>query len=243
MTTVVLVGAKTPQRTKFEEIIHALEGLRLRAAVDDVEELFALLWAERPDILLLDLTEEIHSALELNSFFQQFPVLRPQYVISYSGKNVAAFLLRVDMALEILMPPQDAVFTGITSSGMFREQCAADFLFALGIPACSKGYRYLMCALSLVEQRPEELTMLTKSLYVQVARTFHAQPKSVEKTMRDTVQRAFARGNRALWQSLFYGLIGERGPVLGEFLAVMHRCLERERLERGRMERGRMEHE
>lgn len=248
MFTIVIAGAASPRRTNLEASISAQAGFLLCAVVESGKALLPLLQKQRFDLLLMDPELPDGSAVEILSLLQQFPALRPRYVATYSGlpggflrtpsplgTNAAlgtsastadVVSLLPNPGLNLICPPQPDPDAAL-------ERRIGELLFSLGMPANQKGYRYIVWALKRVEEDPEQLTLLTKSLYVEIAKHFHSNQNAVERAMRNAIGNAYRNGNHSLWLRYFPRRNHQKPPTNGELLAGLHELLRLSLVEQG----------
>ncbi len=75
-------------------------------------------------------------------------------------------------------------------------------LLNLGFWAHQIGYRYLREAVLVACQNPEAVDSVTKLLYPEVAKRFATTDKQVERAIRNSIETAWAKGNRDAWKRL-----------------------------------------
>lgn len=214
MPTAVLFGGPSPQRTLFEKLLSSCLGCDL-TVVEEATELAERLTRARPDVLLLGVPDGNVLWLEVIAFFRQHPSCRPPVVLTYGTDLLHAVYGVSDAALRCISQPNE-----------LWEHCLMELLIALGLSCETLGRQYVICAMRLVARDPQELTMLTKSLYGQVARLFRSTPEAVEKSMRKQIKAAFQRRDAAAWEYLFPTCCARgRAPSVGEFLRTLHEAL------------------
>lgn len=233
MFTVVIAGTPSPRRINLEESFSALGSVKVATVGErDGKNLPLLLQRYQPDLLLLELNYS--AAAEVLALFRNNPELRPPYVVTYS--EVAGLERKASeqmgQALQGQLPlPRPAPHR---NAELELERRIGDVLFSLGMPANQKGYRYLVWALKRVKNHPEELTLLTKSLYVEIAHHFSSSQGAVERAMRNAIGNAYRQGNRALWRKYFPRRDQTKAPSNGEFLAGLYELLRLELVENDR---------
>ena len=91
---------------------------------------------------------------------------------------------------------------------------------SLGIYATYRGYRYLCYGIKLRLEDEDYLLCISKLLYPEIARVFHASSCSVERDIRTVIRVCWERGNtRLLHEIALHPLIGR--PTAGEFLDIL----------------------
>ena len=93
----------------------------------------------------------------------------------------------------------------------------------LGMPANLLGYQYFRFAIYAALRSPEILRAITKKLYPQVAREFHATATGVERAMRHAIEVVWNRGNIEILEKYFgYTVDPNRGkPTNSEFVTLI----------------------
>ncbi len=231
MIKVMIAAADSAQRRTLEEMLLRDEAVALSAVTDSGNELLELLDSQAPDILLVGQELTDRSGLQMLSELRGTSFLRPDVVFAFSGGGTGSY--------QILLNAMEQSWGGETrraAPGLALRQAdrwepapyqrlAADFLFALGIPANVKGYRYLMWSLEQIRRDPELLNLLTKALYPMVGRRFKTKDGAAERAMRHTIGTAFRYGDQTVWASYFPSCAHGRKPTNGEFLAGAHEAL------------------
>lgn len=103
------------------------------------------------------------------------------------------------------------------------ETAVTELMNHLGIPAHTKGYRYLRDAIVLSTENPGYIDQVTKVLYPAVAKTYNTTPVRVERVMRHAIEYCCTKGNTdAVCLYFSHCLASQRGkPTNSEFIAVL----------------------
>lgn len=64
-------------------------------------------------------------------------------------------------------------------------------LLAIGVPPNIYGYSYIIRSIELILSNPEYMHYITKGLYIDVAKDFHATPSRVERAIRHAINTAW----------------------------------------------------
>ena len=64
-------------------------------------------------------------------------------------------------------------------------------LLAIGVPPNIYGYSYIIRSIELILSNPEYMHYITKGLYIDVAKDFHATPSRVERAIRHAINAAW----------------------------------------------------
>ena len=103
------------------------------------------------------------------------------------------------------------------SSGVLREKYTKhhdhrtldekirDILFNLGIKAKNKGFEYLHSSIKLAIEEPESAQLITKDLYIRLAKKFSVTPWAFERNMRTAINSMPISIYRDM---VFYGNMG-----------------------------------
>ena len=96
-------------------------------------------------------------------------------------------------------------------------------LLAIGVPPNIYGYSYILRSIELILSNPEYMHYITKGLYIDVAKDFHATPSRVERAIRHAIEVAWDRGDVDTLNSYFgYTIHNSRGkPTNSEFIAMI----------------------
>lgn len=108
-------------------------------------------------------------------------------------------------------------------SGSDLDEAATFILGEFGIPAHTKGYRYLKDALILVAQRPLLVDGITKSLYPEIAHRHGTTSSRVERVVRHAIESGCTKGDtQALYHYFPHSITKDKlKPTNAEFIAVM----------------------
>ena len=103
------------------------------------------------------------------------------------------------------------------------EEAATFVLGEFGIPAHTKGYRYLREAIVLVAQSPILVEGITKSLYPAIADLHGTTSARVERVVRHAIESGCTRGDtQALYHYFPHSISKDKlKPTNAEFIAVM----------------------
>ena len=91
---------------------------------------------------------------------------------------------------------------------------------SLGINATYRGYRYLYYGIKLCLENEDYLLCISKLLYPEIARMFHASSSSVERDLRTVIRVCWEKGNIDLLRSIALQPLNSR-PTAGEFLDIL----------------------
>lgn len=64
-------------------------------------------------------------------------------------------------------------------------------LLSIGVPPNIYGYGYIIRSIELILSNPEYMHYITKGLYIDVAKYFHATPTRVERAIRHAINAAW----------------------------------------------------
>ena len=91
---------------------------------------------------------------------------------------------------------------------------------SLGIGATYRGYQYLNYGVRLCMNNEDYLLAISKLLYPQIAKEFHATSSSVERNIRTVVNICWNRGNRSFLQKIALHPLHDK-PTSGEFFDIL----------------------
>lgn len=100
------------------------------------------------------------------------------------------------------------------------EQKMDEILLELGHDDFNQGTKQLRAAVRLYEGQP-----LTKELYPAIAKLYGSTPARIERNMRHSIEKAWARGSTEAQYKYFGNSIDPRSgkPTVGEYVARMAR--------------------
>ena len=94
-------------------------------------------------------------------------------------------------------------------------------LYCLGVTPNYKSYHMTVAAVSLAEESPEYLHLVTKLLYPTVAKQYKTTWQAVERNIRSAAERAWRGPDK------FEELTGQRlgkKPTASQFIAILAAC-------------------
>ncbi len=102
------------------------------------------------------------------------------------------------------------------------EAAVTSIMNNLGIPAHTKGYRYLRDAVVMSAENPELIGQVTKVLYPTIARAHNTTPVRVERVIRHAIENCCMKDNEAVNTYFSQCLSSNRGkPTNSEFIAIL----------------------
>ena len=130
-------------------------------------------------------------------------------------KEIAETLMRMKAEEE-----RESLFSATLSD---FEEATTFVLGEFGIPAHTKGYRYLREAIVLVAQSPILVDGITKSLYPAIAELHGTTSTRVERVVRHAIESGCTRGDtRALYHYFPHSITKDKlKPTNAEFIAVL----------------------
>lgn len=184
------------------------------------DEALAMLEAEQPDLLILDLELP---GLDGISLLKQLTDRPPVLVVTYQITPVTyGLLLEMGVEYAIIKPSPaqkvaERAYDVLRLSQLPREPlCLRKGLSRLGISS-RRGVQHMLTGLPLLAESRDQ--QLSKELYDAIARLDNSNPKAVEKAIREAIQKGWEKGDRREWARFFPGFT--RCPTNGEFLFRM----------------------
>ena len=214
---VLLVEDDQAQRSLMAMLLETMEGLHLIQAADGLEGL-ELAWAEKPDVIVLDLILPIMSGMEMLKRYRRGGGGAGVLVLSKAGGepvHAAAIAAGADFFL-----CKPALWTEVRRAirflaGGLTRSCE-ELLTEMGAPDLTGLRQAARCAGALGEQ--EGGRALLKEAYWRTAREERTSVTCVEKNIRKLI-RALAEEKQPLFQRLF----GKAIPSNKRFLLALVR--------------------
>ena len=96
-------------------------------------------------------------------------------------------------------------------------------MLELGMPAHLRGYHYLREAIFLTIEDMELVGSITKLLYPEIAKRFHATNDKVERAIRSVIEVGWQRGNEELFEEILgYSRVhSKERPTNSEFIVAI----------------------
>lgn len=184
----------------------------------DGEDALALLQSFRPDILVINLSLPHKDGLTLlqESAFQPPVILA---IAGYVSRYIEQSLVRLGVDYIMLCPSVASLCLRIRDlAKRFSQQpgsaephtITAYHLRQLGFPVRRAGYRYLLAAIPLYAENPNQY--LTKELYPKIAKCCNGKDsRAVEHAMRTVIDYAWSHRDDGVWRKYFAP--GPRGTI------------------------------
>ena len=201
----------------------------------DGEEALRMIAGLRPKMLVLDLMmpkRDGLSVLKAIAAQEDLPItvattsFLSTYVSSAAGNLGVRYVMRKPCDLAVLADRLEELrlerYNGIPELRRFDEnsveQVVTETLCQLGVPAHTKGYRYLREAIILAMEDRSAIDAVTKVLYPHVAKVCGSSANRVERDIRHAINLAWVRGNRDAFRIL---LNLRRKPTNSELIALI----------------------
>ena len=195
-------------------------------------EALALLYQERPDILVLDLMlPELDGITLLERISDNG--LRPmvlaatpifsEYVNACAQRLGIEYLVRKPCDIEAIAARVRDLSRRLKAPEPRTDPVSyvTNLLLSLSISTKHDGFAYLREAILLMAQDPSQ--SVTKVLYPEVARICGCTKDSVERSIRTALDRAWAKGDKAVWLKYFPG--AEQRPSNAVFISRLTEAL------------------
>ena len=97
-------------------------------------------------------------------------------------------------------------------------------LLEIGVPPNVYGYSYIIRSIQLIMKDPSYMHYITKGLYIDIAKEFHATPARVERSIRHAINAAFTYGNIEFNYTVFQNCIrpNRKVPSNSVFLSRLY---------------------
>lgn len=98
-------------------------------------------------------------------------------------------------------------------------------LLTIGVPPNIYGYEYIIRSIELILMNPEYMHYITKGLYIDVAKDFHATPTRVERAIRHAINAAWINNcNEEFMNQIFQNCIrpNQKVPSNSVFLSRLY---------------------
>lgn len=105
---------------------------------------------------------------------------------------------------------------------MNYEKLIVNILDSFGVNRSYTGHSYVVYGLSLIIEDPERLELITKSLYLDIARHYKTSWSCVEKNIRTIVNSIWYSHNTELLDIIFNKSNRDKKPTNKEFLKCLY---------------------
>ena len=128
------------------------------------------------------------------------------------------------MNQEALTAPNNYYVT-IPNTDAYDLASLHKLLLAIGVPPNIYGYSYIIRSIELILSNPEYMHYITKGLYIDVAKDFHATPSRVERAIRHAINAAWLNNyDEEFMKSVFQNCIrpNKKVPSNSVFLSRLY---------------------
>ena len=215
-------------------------GYEVVGIAGDGEQALALLSAQEPDVLVLDLLlakidgvsilKQAHNmdkapvALVLSGFMTEFVgSMAVSLGVQYFMAKPCDFELVAERIREIVAVDRQSKSAAQKKGEVNIEAMVTSIIHEIGVPAHIKDYQYLREAIMIAVDDMDVINAITKVLYPQVAKAFSTTPSRVERAIRHAIEVAWDRGDLETLQKFFgYTVSNTKGkPTNSEFIALI----------------------
>lgn len=182
------------------------------------DEALELLTAEKPDLLILDLSVAGLEGISLLRMLKD----RPPVLIVTDLLTDCIYALLTELGVEYaIRKPSPIRNVADRAYDLMRmahlpsmDLCLVQGLTRLGLACGRHGFQHLLTGLPLLVQNRSQ--QLSKELYNSIAERDHSSAKAVEKAIREVIREGWENGDRREWERCFPG--ATRCPANREFL-------------------------
>ena len=198
-------------------------------------EALAILYQERPDIVILDLMLPELDGLTLLErackdglhpmVLAVTPLLSP-YVFSCAQRLGIEYLVRKPCDIDAIVSRINDLSQPLNSavSHIDPTSYVSEVLLSLHFSTKHNGFSYLREAILLMAKDPAQ--SVTKVLYPAIAHTFACQKENVERSIRTAMDHAWDQGEHELWFRFFPN--AQQRPTNAVFISRITEALLRE---------------
>lgn len=187
------------------------------SAIDEIVEL-------KPEILI---TESYMPFVDIYSFIKKVTV-EPSYnpkiyaLVGEEDVNQIELLLKNGVRHCVLIPSSaenvvDAMERDILMADNELELKIFEVFKELGLSVNSAGYKYLKKMIMVGYYDLKRLNCVSKHLYPELAEEYNTSPASVERSMRNVIEKAWENGTMETWKKYFEN--PDFKPTVKEFAA------------------------
>lgn len=105
-----------------------------------------------------------------------------------------------------------------------EKNLISNILLESGFVTKWNGYRYLVRIIEILSENERYLSSITKKIYPMIAQEFFVSVNSVEKSIRDSIKKAFDDGNndKFLQNFCYINKFNDKKPTNGEFIGILY---------------------
>ena len=109
-------------------------------------------------------------------------------------------------------------------NAMEKRFTTKSILHKLGIGKSYSGYNYILYAVELIAEDESVLSIITKSLYIDIAKEFHTSDTCVERNIRKVIEVIWKKSktNKTLILKIFGSQYEVYKPSNKEFLELLY---------------------
>ena len=206
-------------------------GYEVVGIAGDGEQALALLSAQEPDVLVLDLLLAKIDGVSILKQAHNMDKAPVALVLSgFMTEFVGSLAIDIEKAMgaperirEIVAVDRQSKSAAQKKGEVNIEAMVTSIIHEIGVPAHIKGYQYLREAIMIAVDDMDVINAITKVLYPQVAKAFSTTPSRVERAIRHAIEVAWDRGDLETLQKFFgYTVSNTKGkPTNSEFIALI----------------------
>lgn len=231
------------------DLIEGDKELCLVGKANNGEDMYHLIKAKEPDVVLLDLIMPKMDGLSVMELINTDKNVKkhPSFIIVTAigqeritedafEKGASYYILKPfnnDILLQRIKSLRKKASPEVKYTEVRREHTemlqknieaqVTDLIHEIGIPAHIKGYHYLRDAILMAIDDMDVLNAITKVLYPTVAKHHQTTSSRVERAIRHAIEVAWSRGKLDTLEQLFGYTVstGKGKPTNSEFIALV----------------------
>ena len=192
--------------------------IEVRDVAYDGNEALSYLKKSKYDIVLLDLImpkmdgirllEEVNKENINTKIIVLTSYNSPEVIRKVSGLGIKYFMLKPfelsELENKILEYSQDIYNTKTIDLVYSNLQMSiTKLLHELGVPSHIKGYMYIREGITLIYNKPDLSSAITKELYPMIAKKYRTTSSRVERAIRHAIEISWNRANWELMEEIF----------------------------------------
>lgn len=241
---ILLIEDNPDKRSEFKYCMKLHSGLELCGETGSQKEGLQLLKNENVDVVILDLELEEGNGINFAEEMRSLPIRQPFVAVTTNTSSTSILqYLRIELEVDFIFqktntsytPEQvldviEKVYKYHTDSNpntaneleILKERIYHE-LQNIGFSSDYIGTDYLVEALMMIAEHPEESLPVSKVIYPAIAKKYHSDSSSVERAIRTSIERVWSNANLMTLSKYYpYDIENKNGrPSNGEFIAKM----------------------
>lgn len=200
-----IITEKNPDIVIMDIIMPKLDGIGV------LEKVKSLHFKKEPSFIMLSALGQYHIVQMAISLGAKFFIMKP-FNLDDLGARISQIQSFDNVKISNINNSIDDLIQINNDSYSSTDIIIKKMLNEIGIPSHLKGYNYLFHAIKLVLNDISAINSITKIIYTNIAKDFNTTPTRVERTIRNSIEKAWTNKKAEFSDSNFSTVINKKMP-------------------------------